>query len=739
MDALTTVMDVLMVVIGFGLIIFVHELGHFLAAKWARIRVLAFALGFGPAIASYRRGLGFRWGSSAREYARLTGRREDVPPGDAPTLSEDPCPLPPRSARSISPTEYRLNWLPLGGYVKMLGQEDDDPTARSSAPDSYQMVKPWKRMVVISAGVFMNLLTAAVLLTIVFSVGLRSEPAKIGSVSPFGAAAGVMPVNARSAGVTEPGLQPGDLVLTIDGEAPRSFNDLRIAAAMASGKRPLEIIVRREGFEQPLRFLITPGLDAQSRLLALGVGPWMTPQVSGGRNTREAQAIAQGLEQAQLKGVLPGSRLVRVGALPGPTSAYQVDAAARVSGGRPVDLVFQTPEGREVPVSVQPEPEFQVAILRDQATEIERPMLHLLGVSPLMKVASVSDHSGAQRAGLKPGDVITRVGDFQFPSLVDGVAEIRRRAGSTVDLTVLRQGAIIELRDVDVSREGVIGFGPDVDLQGPVVTARWPAANRYTLVNEHPKTVSTAPVIGASPPREAEAAWSGSALSLTPGSRIVSVNDRAVATWIEFRAAVQESVRARAEAPVRLGVVPPRPAGAGAEVPPVEVAWTVPASEAALLQRLAWSSPLSDAMFEPERILLRGDTPGAALAMGLHEFKNTMLQTYLTFARLFQGTVRVEHLKGPVGIAHVGTLIADRGFNWLLFFLAVISINLAVINFLPLPVVDGGHMVFLIYEQVTGKPVSPGVQGAATLAALALIGSMFLIVTYNDIANLLWR
>jgi membrane-associated protease RseP (regulator of RpoE activity) len=48
-------------------------------------------------------------------------------------------------------------------------------------------------------------------------------------------------------------------------------------------------------------------------------------------------------------------------------------------------------------------------------------------------------------------------------------------------------------------------------------------------------------------------------------------------------------------------------------------------------------------------------------------------------------------------------------------------------------------MVFLIYEQVTGKPVSPGVQGAATLAALALIGSMFLIVTYNDIANLLWR
>ena len=52
--------DVLLVVVGFGLIIFVHELGHFVAAKWAGIRVLAFAMGFGPAIVSWRKGLGFR-------------------------------------------------------------------------------------------------------------------------------------------------------------------------------------------------------------------------------------------------------------------------------------------------------------------------------------------------------------------------------------------------------------------------------------------------------------------------------------------------------------------------------------------------------------------------------------------------------------------------------------------------------------------------------------------------------
>src|SRR3954467_14070565 len=98
--------DLLLVILGFGLIIFVHELGHFAAAKWAGIRVLAFAIGFGPAAVSYRKGLGWRRGSSEPEHQELVQRGR---------------------AAGVSPTEYRLNWLPLGGYVKMLGQDDLDP------------------------------------------------------------------------------------------------------------------------------------------------------------------------------------------------------------------------------------------------------------------------------------------------------------------------------------------------------------------------------------------------------------------------------------------------------------------------------------------------------------------------------------------------------------------------------------------------------------------------------------
>ena len=142
-------------------------------------------------------------------------------------------------------------------------------------------------------------------------------------------------------------------------------------------------------------------------------------------------------------------------------------------------------------------------------------------------------------------------------------------------------------------------------------------------------------------------------------------------------------------------------------------------------------------MFLPVQQIDKASSPVAAVKRGIHESRRVMLQTYLTFLRLSQGTVKVEHLKGPVGIAHIGTLIADEGFIKVLFFMALISINLAVINFLPLPIVDGGQFLFLIYEWIRGKPIPIPVQNAVTMAGLLLIGSMFLLVTFNDIKSLI--
>lgn len=719
MAILGTLFDLALVIIGFGLIIFLHELGHFVAAKWAGIRVLAFAMGFGPALCSYRKGLGLRWGSSAPEFDALTRRRHEG-------LDAKHSP----SSLDISPTEYRLNVLPLGGYVKMLGQEDDNPAARSSAPDSYQMCKPWKRMIVISAGVIMNVITAAALFMIVFTVGLRTEPAKVGFVSPAMPAATAVAINSAEKGVTEPGLRPGDVIVSIDGEPAATFKQLQVETAMAAKGRPLRLEVERRGVEGRLIFEIVPKEDPASRLQALGLGPAAGTEIPVGRREAQTAEINEALAKMGLPGVQAGARLTRVANQPEPAEAYQLNDAARASGGSPFEAEFANPDGAAVTVRLQPRAELQTQTFRIRALDHQVALTHLLGLAPVMTVAQADVGDAGHSAGLRTGDIFARIGDAQYPSLVEGIAEIRRNSSGTVDIAVLRSvggGARerVELAKVPVDGDGRVGFAPGSTADTLAMVTRWPSTAQFEVVD------------GGLSSAAGPGGWSGALLGLVPGTVIESVNGQPVGSLAGVRDALVRAIEtSTGTAAATMSVRSPR---ARDESAPESVTWRLSTADAAALSRLAWLSPISAEIFEPERILQRADSPLGALGMGLAETRRAMIQTYLTFARLFQGTVKVEHLKGPVGIAHVGTLIADRGFIWLLFFMAVISVNLAVINFLPLPIVDGGHFLFLVYEQVTGKPVSPQVQGIATIAGLLLIGSMFVIVTYNDLANLLWR
>ena len=94
-----------------------------------------------------------------------------------------------------------------------------------------------------------------------------------------------------------------------------------------------------------------------------------------------------------------------------------------------------------------------------------------------------------------------------------------------------------------------------------------------------------------------------------------------------------------------------------------------------------------------------------AAAWGVGETRDFILQFYLTLQRMFQGSVSYKNMMGPVGIVTAGARFAFKGTDWLIWFLSLISANLAVVNFLPIPVLDGGHMVLLIAEKVRGKPV----------------------------------
>jgi regulator of sigma E protease len=183
---------------------------------------------------------------------------------------------------------------------------------------------------------------------------------------------------------------------------------------------------------------------------------------------------------------------------------------------------------------------------------------------------------------------------------------------------------------------------------------------------------------------------------------------------------------------VQLSVIPPIE-GASMET----IALRLSPDDVRSLHELGWRPPFDEGAFDPLTTLLSADgNPLRAVAMGFRETRKLVSMTYLTLYRLFQRTVGVDQLRGPVGIVHLGTAVVDHGWPYMLFFLAMISVNLAVLNFLPLPIVDGGLFLYLVYEKIRGEPPSIAFQNVATMAGLFLIVGIFVMTFFFDMMRL---
>jgi RIP metalloprotease RseP len=144
-----------------------------------------------------------------------------------------------------------------------------------------------------------------------------------------------------------------------------------------------------------------------------------------------------------------------------------------------------------------------------------------------------------------------------------------------------------------------------------------------------------------------------------------------------------------------------------------------------------------DVIARPKVTLVQHRNPIKAMMVGIWKTYYFVEHVYLMAQRmLITRSVSMDQVSGPVGIFKLGGDFADLGITYLLYFLALISANLAVINFLPLPIVDGGLFVFLLIEKIKGKPISLRVQVATQVIGLALIVSIFAWVTFQDILKL---
>lgn len=197
-----------------GIVVFVHELGHFLAARRIGVRVLTFSLGFGPKIFSTKRG----------------------------------------------DTEYAISAIPLGGYVKMAGEQPDDE--RSGANDEFLSKSKWQRFQVLIAGPLMNVLLAIVVLAGVLYQGAdvplyEDEPAVVGRVeegSPAGQA----------------GVQVGDRIVSIDGVETPTWDDV-FMYVVPKANREITMVVDRGG--QMVDIPLTPAAVTKFEIGEIGVQP----------------------------------------------------------------------------------------------------------------------------------------------------------------------------------------------------------------------------------------------------------------------------------------------------------------------------------------------------------------------------------------------------------------------------------------------------------------------------------
>ena len=207
--------DAVVVVLVLGFMIFVHELGHFLAAKFFGVRVLVFSLGFGKRLLHLTRG----------------------------------------------DTDYRISALPFGGYVKMAG---DDPSANRQGDPGEFLAKPrWQRFVVVVMGPIMNILLALLLLTGLYKFhfqkpAFQEQPARVGDVEADSPASQI-------------GLMPGDFVVRLDRLQNPKWEDVDIKILTTVGEAmPLE--VERDG--KTLNMTLTPRAQGPSRVGYAGLYPY---------------------------------------------------------------------------------------------------------------------------------------------------------------------------------------------------------------------------------------------------------------------------------------------------------------------------------------------------------------------------------------------------------------------------------------------------------------------------------
>jgi regulator of sigma E protease len=696
-DWVETLVTIGKVAAGLGLVIFIHELGHFLAAKACNVHVKTFSIGF---------------------FGALFGI----------------CKI------KLGETVYKIGWLPLGGFVRMVGEGDESDDGEED-PRSYKNKPVWQRMIIISAGVFMNLVLAWVCFVFLYETrGIAQQPAIIASVDVGGPA-------------WSKGLLPGDKIVRIGNAESPYFEDLQRQVQTTQPGEPIKLVYERyiDGKAERVETEITPRrikdektLMSATMILA-GFSHQTTllePDVKGAKLSRPCAPDSPA--DHATPALAPGDVVVGATDPHNPLQVTPLRHDPRWQNSQEFD--FQDLESRLQHLAGKPIT-LRVQRAGQGTVDVVVPPAFTNSFGLRMKMGAISairEGSPAAKAGVRvasgdaPGDQLVAV-EFSdaagkrrkystSPASDEDVLDPQKLpmqmalwAASKpkdygVTLTVLRpdghQGHSPAKIDVTWDKDWPLLdqdysssiFVPPVSLAGLGLA--------YTVESVIDEVEPNSPAAGT---------------ELKPGDSISRIEVRTQSDSgkperkEEFKVAAGEWNSLFSQLQF-------------ADKPQVTLT-TADGKKATLKLRQDPTWPRVDRglLFKAEMHLRKADNIADATVWGFERLLNRGSVIYLMLHSLITGKVAPTSIAGPITIGYSAFKMAGRDTYEFIGFMAFISVNLAIVNFLPIPMLDGGHMIFLIYEGIRRKPPSERVRVVLTLIGLVFVIGLMLFTFGIDI------
>lgn len=680
---------ILMVAIGLGTVIFVHELGHFAVAKMCGVKCEKFFIGFD--IGGYK--ISHKWGE----------------------------------------TEYGIGILPLGGYVKMLGQDDNPAniaeqvresqvkdgstveTTQIVGPDgqeylidsrSYLAKSVPQRMAIISAGVIMNVIFAFIFAVIAYGIGVPYIPCIVSQTTPGSAA-------------YQAGIRTGDEITKIGDMEKPTFTDLKSGVTLGDLENGIPFTVRRAatGKEETIVLkprqesglakvgIISPSslrLNAEYPVIEGSPAAWASPKFEGGDDiiavngkpvTQYHEYVAEIVDH--------------------PADALEI--TVQRGGKAPAGNPFGPREGgEELTVEVGPHPTRSLGLVMEMG-----------------KIVAVEQGSEAAEKKIVPGDFIEKItlvggdeateGEPLFTDPITLPEQLRRLASQNkdVELTVRRstmstdgrqasEPLQLRLRKVTWLEPTVVDNDP---LSVPALGIAYRVLNRVNqVIPESP--AARAGIRSGDLVTSAEVVLSDAKTDDAPPR--IDFNEQGAYNWPMFVQRIQDLPP---DTKIKLTYKRGDEILA-ADLVPQDVSGSFEANRGFV--------------FDPIQEIRKASSFNEQVELGYRETVNSLGMVF-RFLRKLGTQVPLTSLGGPITIAQAAGYSAFEGMGKLLVFLTMLSANLAVINFLPIPLLDGGHMVFLAWEGLRGRPASERFVMAMHTMGFVFIVSLMAFVLMLDL------